>query len=169
MFSDGIRPGCDLAELDTNWNAAPVAASAKAAAAAAAAVVAGSSSLKGTATTTTTVAAASSSSTAPQPQQQTTPATVPGTTRQQLHANLPPMDAHTRSYIPRAGLALPPICADSATDGGGAGGATATAVLQQRFVEVRNDAALIGRLQRETLRFAVQRNLYVLVRIVTRE
>lgn len=41
--------------------------------------------------------------------------------------------------------------------------------LQQRYADVSNDAALIRRLQSETLRFALQRNLFVLVRIVTRE
>lgn len=38
-----------------------------------------------------------------------------------------------------------------------------------RYRDVSNDADLLRRLQGETLRFALQRNLYVLVRIVTRK
>lgn len=40
MFSDGIRPGCDLADLDTNWNAPPAAAMTTAPASAAATMAA---------------------------------------------------------------------------------------------------------------------------------
>lgn len=198
MFSDGIRPGCDLADLDTNWNAGAhnnnavsvspstpstsktaAASIAKQIAKAAPAAVAAVAATASQPATKLVGGGGSGGSGGRLPTQQQQRATNP---------NLPPVDAHTRSYIPRAGTQLPPICLDPMTDGttttttttgagagaemmGAAGGGGGGGVsLLPRYAEVRNDAVLIGRLQRgEQLRFAVQRNLYVLVRIVTRE
>lgn len=86
---------------------------------------------------------------------------------------MPALDPQTRSYIPRAGVQLPPLCALGAADAEAGGEAQPAPAQQQqqqqRYVDVPNDGQLIGRLQRETLRFALQRNFYVLVRIVTRK
>lgn len=180
MFSDGIRPGCDLAELDTNWNntsANSIPSTSKAAAAALAASVAKQTTAGKGDSTATKVPVQPVAATA------TAPATAgkPAGQLRTPNPNLPPVDGHTRSYIPRSGIQLPPICLDAAAADASAAAATAVPVgggggrgggvtLQPRYAEVRNDAALIGRLQQgERLRFALQRNLYVLVRIVTRE
>lgn len=182
MFSDGIRPGCDLADLDTNWNNANCAPStSKAAAAALAASIAKqttSGTGKGAGATATKVQTVQPAAAPPVADKS---AGQPVSQLRTPNPNLPPVDGHTRSYIPRSGILLPPIClaateADASTAAatavlvGGGGGRGGGVTLQTRYAEVRNDAALIRRLQQgEQLRFALQRNLYVLVRIVTRE
>lgn len=123
MFSDGIRPGCDLTDLDNNWDRPRVPATS-------------SSTLQ-----TPPEAAPSTTS----PQQPPPPKT---------NIQLPAIDPNTESYI---GQDLPPVCELQGTVG------------DVRYLDVTNDQALLQRLHKETLRFAIHRNLYVLVRIVTRE
>lgn len=62
------------------------------------------------------------------------------------------MDEENRSYIPKKENSLPPIYSQTKTE--------------FKFSDVTNDAALITRLHTETLKFAVQRNFYILVKIV---
>lgn len=142
IFSDGIRPGCDLTDLDNNWDrtAATRAASNPS--------VVISSSAPSTSVTPTNRSTASSdtSMTATSGGASTPAATKAKVVR-------PPLDRATQSYI---GADLPPICESLGPVG-------------CRYLDVTNDTALMQRLQTETLRFALQRNLYVLVRIVTRE
>lgn len=57
------------------------------------------------------------------------------------------------SYIPKESNSLPPICIISNKT-------------EFELKEVQNNAQLIERLQNETLKFAIQRNFYVYVRIV---
>lgn len=75
---------------------------------------------------------------------------------------LPPIDPKTNSYIPPsspskskdsiADTLLPPISVSSRTE--------------FKYAEVANTAQLIERLQTEQLKFMIQRNFYVLVKIV---
>lgn len=83
------------------------------------------------------------------------------------NAKLPAIDPKTISYIPTASPThskisdtatsiqdslLPPICVSTRTE--------------FKFIEVANNAELIERLQTETLKFIIQRNFYVLVKVV---
>lgn len=119
IFSDGIRPGCDLTELDNNWDAK---------------VTEGSGSKRG------------------KNRVQTPPGTNLHEKQFKINIKLPPMDPDNKSYIPKKENALPPIYTQTKTE--------------YKFTDVTNDAALITRLHTETLRFAVQRNFYVFLKIV---
>lgn len=79
------------------------------------------------------------------------------------NVKLPAIDPKTNSYIPTASPAhskindtqesqLPPICVSTRTE--------------FKFMDVVNNAQLIERLQTETLKFIIQRNFYVLVKVV---
>lgn len=83
------------------------------------------------------------------------------------NVKLPAIDPKTNSYIPAATSAqsksngttanppdsqLPPICISTRTE--------------FKFMEVINNAQLIERLQTETLKFIIQRNFYVLVKVI---
>lgn len=83
------------------------------------------------------------------------------------NVKLPAIDPKTISYIPAASPThnkindtatsiqdslLPPICVSTRTE--------------FKFMEVANNADLIERLQTETLKFIIQRNFYVLVKVV---
>lgn len=116
MFSDGIRPGCDLTDLDNNW------------------------------------ALSSSSTSSLQPSTLTPPSSTAHQSsahEQHRKRKLAALNPMTNSYIPPIDGALPPI---RLPDG--------------EYSEVDNDPALLARLRRETLRFAIRPNLYVSVRIV---
>lgn len=65
---------------------------------------------------------------------------------------LPPIDQTNDSFIPSEVNALPPIYTATRTE--------------FQFIDTTNDGQLIATLQNETLTFAVQRNFYVMVRIV---
>lgn len=65
---------------------------------------------------------------------------------------LPPIDLSTESFIPIGSNALPPIYKALRGD--------------FHYVEASNDSQLIETLHNETIKFAVQRNLYVFVRIL---
>lgn len=58
----------------------------------------------------------------------------------------------SRSYIPKEENSLPPIYMTNCTE--------------FQFIDAYNDAQLFQQLHSETLKFAVQRNFYVLVKIV---
>lgn len=118
IFSDGIRPGCDLTELDNNWDAK----------------VNDNSSKRG------------------KNRVQTPPGTNLHEKQFKINIKLPPMDPDNKSYIPKKENALPPVYTQTKTE--------------YKFTDVTNDAALITRLHTETLRFAVQRNFYVFLKIV---
>lgn len=66
---------------------------------------------------------------------------------------LPPSDAQG-CFIPYEEPSLPPICVTR-----GEGG-------DVEYKEVRNDADLLDRLQRDTLKFIIKNNFYVLVKVV---
>lgn len=155
IFSDGIRPGCDLTDLDTNWDFG------KTTTAAAEEKVPQTQRRPQTPTGSPPVIGA--------PAQQsrvadasTTAATLPThadakRTVRNNKVRLPPIDADTHSFIPAADeLALPPIYA-------------ATSRTDYRYVDVANTGQLMERLQRESLKFAIQRNFYVWVKIVNRK
>lgn len=72
---------------------------------------------------------------------------------------LPALDQKTNSYIPPStptnstpDSRLPPICASTRTE--------------FKYAEVTNNEQLIERLQTQQLKFMIQRNFYVLVKIV---
>lgn len=74
---------------------------------------------------------------------------------------LPSIDPKTQSFIPQSSSTngrtkdngkLPPICISTRTE--------------FKYVDVTNNKQLIERLQREQLKFMIQRNFYVLVKIV---
>uniref|UniRef100_A0A336M7I6 CSON013165 protein n=1 Tax=Culicoides sonorensis TaxID=179676 RepID=A0A336M7I6_CULSO len=120
IFSDGIRPGCDLTELDSNWDAK--------------------------------TGDSNSGSKRSKNRVQTPPGTNLHEKQFKINIKLPPMDPDNKSYIPKKENAIPPIYTQTKTE--------------YKFTDVTNDAALITRLHTETLRFAVQRNFYVFVKVV---
>lgn len=61
----------------------------------------------------------------------------------------------SRSYIPKEDNSLPPIYMTNCTE--------------FQFNDAYNDAQLFQQLHSETIKFAVQRNFYVLVKIVKRK
>lgn len=76
---------------------------------------------------------------------------------------LPIIDAKTNSYIPSSpgggrskdntnDVTLPPICLSTRTE--------------FKYAEVTNNEQLIERLQKQQLKFMIQRNFYVLVKLV---
>lgn len=72
---------------------------------------------------------------------------------------LPALDPKTNSYIPPStptnstpDSRLPPICVSTRTE--------------FKYAEVTNNEQLIERLQAQQLKFMIQRNFYVLVKIV---
>jgi len=73
---------------------------------------------------------------------------------------LPPSDAQG-CFIPSEENALPPICV--------AGREGSNSNCDVEYKEVRNDPDLLERLQRETLKFIVKNNFYVLVKVVNSE
>ncbi len=112
MFSDGIRPGCDLSELDENWNMKPSSS--------------GSRSRKSDRVSTPTTS--------------------------KFQANYPVMDERNKSFIPSSGDLLPPIKLPIKTE--------------HKYVDVTNDEALIERLKTDELKFAVQKNFYVICKVI---
>lgn len=72
-----------------------------------------------------------------------------------VNTKIPPIDEENRSYIPKKENALPPIYSQTKTE--------------FEFTDVNNDAALITRLQTETLQFAIQRNFYVYCKVISRK
>lgn len=83
------------------------------------------------------------------------------TTKSKINNNfkLPSLDPKTNSYIPPStptngtpDSKLPPICVSTRTE--------------FKYAEVNNNEQLIERLQTQQLKFMVQRNFYVLVKIV---
>ncbi|XP_063705751.1 zinc finger FYVE domain-containing protein 9 [Culicoides brevitarsis] len=116
IFSDGIRPGCDLTELDSNWDAKT------------------DNGRRG------------------KNRVQTPPGTNLHEKQFKINIKLPPTDLDNKSYIPKKENALPPIYSQTKTE--------------YKFTDVVNDVSLITRLHTETLKFAVQRNFYVFVKIV---
>ncbi|XP_030558207.1 zinc finger FYVE domain-containing protein 9 isoform X2 [Drosophila novamexicana] len=75
----------------------------------------------------------------------------------QRSRKLPPSDAQG-CFIPYEENALPPICVSSSGN--------SNSICDVEYKEVRNDADLLERLQRETLKFIVKNNFYVLVKVV---
>ncbi|XP_017865547.1 PREDICTED: zinc finger FYVE domain-containing protein 9 isoform X5 [Drosophila arizonae] len=75
----------------------------------------------------------------------------------QRSRKLPPSDAQG-CFIPYEENALPPICISS--------NGSSSSICDVEYKEVRNDADLLERLQRETLKFIVKNNFYVLVKVV---
>lgn len=69
-----------------------------------------------------------------------------------MKLKLPPVDQSNDSFIPSETNALPPIYTATRSD--------------FQFSDATNDGQLIATLHNETVTFAVQRNFYVLVRIV---
>lgn len=65
---------------------------------------------------------------------------------------LPPVDPANESFIPSEANALPPIYTATRTN--------------FQFIDATNDGQLMATLHNETVTFAVQRNFYVMVRIV---
>lgn len=78
----------------------------------------------------------------------------------QRSRKLPPSDAQG-CFIPYEENALPPICVSSSGN--------SNSICDVEYKEVRNDADLLERLQRETLKFIVKNNFYVLVKVVNSE
>ncbi|XP_055314949.1 zinc finger FYVE domain-containing protein 9 [Sitodiplosis mosellana] len=123
MFSDGIRPGCDLTDLDNSWDSRP-------------------NNRNGV-----------SSPSGSEPKQSSKSKT-------STNLKLPSLDPKTNSYIPAStptngGIPdskLPPICVSTRTE--------------FKYAEVNNNEQLIERLQNQQLKFMIQRNFYVLVKIV---
>lgn len=66
--------------------------------------------------------------------------------------NLPPLNAKTNSFIPETANELPPVL-----------------LKEREFAFVNNDLALLQRLRQEELKFAINKNFYVTVKIVTCE
>ncbi|XP_031627102.1 zinc finger FYVE domain-containing protein 9 isoform X2 [Contarinia nasturtii] len=124
MFSDGIRPGCDLTDLDNSWDTRPNGRNGEL-----------------------------SSPSLPEMKQ---------TSKSKTNTNLklPSIDPKTNSYIPPSIPAnggasdnkLPPICVSTRTE--------------FKYADVTNNEQLIERLQNQQLKFMLQRNFYVLVKIV---
>lgn len=120
MFSDGIRPGCDLTDLDNSWD--------------------------------TRATNELSSPATPEPKQ---------FSKSKINSNfkLPSIDPKTNSFIPPStptngtpDSKLPPICNSTRTE--------------FKYAEVNNNEQLIERLHNQQLKFMIQRNFYVLVKIV---
>lgn len=118
MFSDGIRPGCDLSELDENWNMKPSSSS-------------GSRSSRSGRVSTPTGSS---------------------DRKNKFQANYPVVDERNKSFIPSSGNQLPPIYTRAKTE--------------HKYSDVTNDETLIERLKLEELKFAVQKNFYVVCKIV---
>ncbi|XP_034475931.1 zinc finger FYVE domain-containing protein 9 [Drosophila innubila] len=78
----------------------------------------------------------------------------------QRSRKLPPSDAQG-CFIPSEENALPPICV-----AGREGGNSSSSNCDVEYKEVRNDPDLLERLQRETLKFIVKNNFFVLVKVV---
>lgn len=75
---------------------------------------------------------------------------------------LPMIDPKTNSYIPPSSASsdgidssLPPICVSTRTE--------------FKYTEIQNNEQLIDRLQNQQLKFMIQRNFYVLVKIMKRK
>lgn len=120
IFSDGIRPGCDLTELDENW-----------------------SGLK----------PGSSSRSSSNRRIQSPPGTSDKDDKKiKFNTNMPVKDELNNSFIPGKENQLPPVYSQMKTD--------------YKFMDVVNDKTLLERLQTETLMFAVQRNFFVICKIV---
>ncbi|GAB0086897.1 Zinc finger FYVE domain-containing protein [Sergentomyia squamirostris] len=123
IFSDGIRPGCDLTELDGDESE-------------------GRSSRRNGNWRVQTPPGPPSGSSGSQK-----------TARSAAqNAKLPPKDKTTGSFIPKDENLLPPVYIATKTE--------------YHFEDVANNAALIARLQQETLKFAIHRNFYIYVKII---
>ncbi|OXU21599.1 hypothetical protein TSAR_014260 [Trichomalopsis sarcophagae] len=119
MFSDGIRPGCDLTELDTSWDWKGPSAAAR----------------------------------NPVPRRTIGAGYVASSSNKKQ--NCPPIDAKTNSYIPQDPAALPP---------------TVTIHKGQiTYHQVTDPVSLCASLKNECeppVMFAIQRNLFALVKII---
>lgn len=140
MFSDGIRPGCDLTELDETWN------------------VRSSNDSNGN------LRKSSSSRRVQTPPGEALTDSKMSKKMKNNSLNLPPIDPKTSSYIPTQGKGkdisatdnlLPPICISSRTE--------------FKYTEVVNNDQLIERLKKDELKFIVQRNFYICVKIIKRK
>lgn len=69
-----------------------------------------------------------------------------------VSSKLPNVYKQTNSYIPIDDDLLPPIYTSTKTE--------------FKFTEIANNIDLINRLKNETLKFAIQRNFFVLVKII---
>lgn len=127
MFSDGIRPGCDLTDLDNSWDTRPQSRNGELSS------PSGGSESKST-----------------------------SKSKMANNLKLPALDPKTNSYIPPStptnsmptDSRLPPICVSTRTS------------FEFKYAEVTNNEQLIERLQTQQLKFMIQRNFYVLVKIV---
>lgn len=133
MFSDGIRPGCDLTDLD-NWDKcnATEGASKKTSKRVSTPISNLLFLLYSYGLLITVMFLAGE--------------------RPKNKIKLPSIDPSNDSFIPTDVNALPPIYTATRTE--------------CQFIDASNDSQLIATLQNETLTFAVQRNFYVIVRIV---
>lgn len=66
---------------------------------------------------------------------------------------LPRIDETNNSYIPKEDNGLPPIY-------------QSTTKMDYKFIDVTNNAQLITRLEQEELKFAIQRNFFVFVKVI---
>ncbi|XP_055372116.1 zinc finger FYVE domain-containing protein 9 isoform X2 [Condylostylus longicornis] len=123
IFSDGIRPGCDLADLDNSWLEKSGGG--------------GSSNLQ------TSINKKSLNE-----KEYIQPANL------RISRKILPQCDENNSYIPKEVNALPPIYEKIAK------------TYEYDYIEVANNNSLIERLQKECVKFAVQRNFYVYVKIV---
>ncbi|XP_064542464.1 zinc finger FYVE domain-containing protein 9 isoform X2 [Drosophila montana] len=185
MFSDGIAPGSELAStMEQQWGEAkqarrgllrsnsgagqkpptPGANSSSSGASASsidntmglvAQLFRGSIPPSAAAATLTAASAGSHSSSAGRNTAQSSPRRK---AEPQRSRKLPPSDAQG-CFIPYEENALPPICVSSS-------GSSSNSICDVEYKEVRNDADLLERLQRETLKFIVKNNFYVLVKVV---
>lgn len=140
MFSDGIRPGCDLTELDESWN------------------VRSNNDSNGN------LRKSSSNRRVQTPPGEALPDSKMSKKIKNNILNLPPVDPKTSSYIPTQGKGkdisttdnlLPPICISSRTE--------------FKYTEVANNDQLIERLKKDELKFIVHRNFYISVKIIKRK
>lgn len=69
-----------------------------------------------------------------------------------MSSKLPTFYKQTHSYIPTDEDSLPPIYTSTKTE--------------YKFTEVANNLDLINRLKDETLKFALQRNFFVFIKII---
>ncbi|XP_037925366.1 LOW QUALITY PROTEIN: zinc finger FYVE domain-containing protein 9 [Hermetia illucens] len=126
IFSDGIRPGCDLAELDDTWDD------------------------KGESSSSSRKSGNNNSRKSHTPSGLSSPP-YHGHASSSRSKRPATKFQESESYIPETPNGLPPIYTKNITE--------------TELIDVANDAELISRLKSETLQFAIQRNLYVFVKI----
>jgi MAD, mothers against decapentaplegic interacting protein len=143
IFSDGIRPGCDLTDLDNNWgdNNKPNSS-----------LVSSRKSL--TRRAQTPPGKCENDMCFKEVKNNTMRSSLGNTSNQPFKSNiqLPLVDETNNSYIPKKDNELPPIYTQTKTD--------------FKYTDLQNGPELLERLKTETLKFAIQRNFYVYVKII---